>query len=240
MSETVKKGIAPILARCLEWLLGLTVGTIFIGHVVNRLTSPVPLNPLWNRISGFAASGYGGNFVTAGIFIFALSLVLFGGLVYVVLNSSILAKAGGLFIALGSAPMALIAVFPTYTPRGEIIATDDSPLGWIASSLSRELTASMSDHLHNVSSAIAFAVVLAGIILVSIALLRTRRLRAGGRSGILLAPMLIIFLKMAYNGVSYNGTWQRTAFVLLLLWIWFVTAILGKEVRAQETGGSLI
>lgn len=206
-------------SRILEMLLYVTGGAFLVGHVVNRLTSPKPLNPLWNRISPFAASGYGGNYVTAGILMFALCLLLFGAITHALYIRCFLARAGIGCMAASSIPMALIGVYPTFTPNDGSKVRRESMLTWLRHQLTPDLTEKMSDHTHNVSSAIAFTLLFAGILFLSVSFLKNREVRRLGQAGIIILPVMAIFLKMAYNGGFYNGSWQRMAFLLLFLWM---------------------
>jgi hypothetical protein len=224
---------ALVLSRAVELVLYLSVGAILIGHVINRLTSPEPLNPLWNRMSTFAASGYGGDEVTAGIFLFAFDILLFGILSWVTSGGGFIARAGGMIMAISSIPVAFIATFPISTPRGETVAKRESFLRWLEHQWDPAMTERMSQHLHNVSLGFAFTLILAGMVLLNLAFLTAPRLRRVGQAGLLLTPILLFFLRMTYNAPYYNGTWQRAAFVCLILWIWFANRRLGEPIAGR-------
>ncbi len=210
-----------IRGRTLEAMLYLTAAAFVAGHVVNRLTSPRPLNPLWNRISAFAASRYGCTYVTAGIVMFAICLLLFGVIALMQCDKSLLARAGSICIAASSLPMAFVAAYPTFTPGGELVSKREVPFPSSGREAGSELSERVSDHWHNVSSAVAFTLLLAGILLVSVSLLKEGEVKRLGQSGILLFPVMVILLALTYKGRFYNGSWQRIAFLLLFSWILF-------------------
>jgi hypothetical membrane protein len=222
-------------SRVLEMLLYFTGVAFLVGHVVNRLTSPKPLNPLWNRISPFAASSYGGNYVTAGILMFALCIFLFGAITYVLYPRCLLARAGSCCMASSSLPMALIGVYPTFTPDDGSKSGRESIPGWLTHQLTPGLTEKISD-THNVSSAIGFTLLFAGILCLSVSFLKIRQVRRLGQAGIILLPVMAVFLKMTYNGGFYNGSWQRAAFLLLFLWLIAATRRLRERNAALASG----
>jgi len=198
------------LSYFVEVMLYVTAGALVAGHVINRVSSPRPLDPLWNRISTFAASRYGGNYVTAGIGLFALCLLLFGILTWASVEQGKLAKLGGVLIAMGSLPMLLVGVYPIYTPHE----------GNFGGALIVHTTEEMrSNHLHYVASGVAFGLLLAGILLVSLSLLEGRRLKVLGWAGLILLPVTVELLGMTYRAHYYNGTWQRCAFLLPFAWM---------------------
>ena len=212
--------LGTIFGRLLEPLLFLAAALIVTGHVVNRLTSPRPLNPLWNRVSTFAASQFGGHYVATGIGIFAICLLAFGILTSL-RGPAARSATGSLCIALSALPMALVAIFPIFVPsefRTSNAGEVEVPIAVIS-----------SNHIHNVSSAIAFTLFLTGLLLTSIQYLREPSFRRLGQLGILLVPVDAAFLGMAYGGTTYNGSWQRGAFLLPFLWMAFATRRLRRR-----------
>jgi len=145
-------------------------------------------------------------------------------------NVKPIAKVGTICMAISSIPMAMIGVYPTFTPNEENISKWRQFQNWLIGHHSAQtLTENISNHLHNVSSLIAFTLLLVGIFIVSASFLKDVDLKRIGRTGMSIFPLMIILLIPTYIGSFYNGSWQRMAFLLPFFWILYSSRTLRKD-----------
>lgn len=206
----------------LEIHLYATALLFFLGHLVNFLFSPKPLNPFWNMISQYAASSYGGFLVTLGIVMFGLAemhlaLSFFFQKTHrwpwpVYLSS--------LLLVAGTIPMIMIGVYPTFRPD-ENRGTDF--LGTVSAVLQPKnrptLVEIANDHWHNVGSALAFPFLLIALFLIGYAFFKSVQFKGLGIWAMLMVPVICILLGMAYTSLPFNGSWQRLVFLFSLTWM---------------------
>ena len=206
-----------------EVYLYATALAFILGHVANLIFSPKPLNPLWNMISQYAASDYGGRFVTLGIEMFGFAQLLLG---ITIISKNYHRQSWQSFTAtillfIGSLPMILIGVYPTFKPNenpesGILGKVGDLIFHKIAGNhTATELT---NNHLHNVNSMYAFPILLLAIFLLRVSFCKSAKFKRFGIIGIMLVPVIAALLWMAYH-CPYNGTWQRSAFIISYCWM---------------------
>ena len=207
----------------MEFYLNATALAFILGHLVNGIFSPKPMNPLWNMISQYAASDYGGILVTLGIVMFGFAEFLLG--IYIISKKyhrhSWLSFTATLLLLIGSVPMILIGVYPTFKPN-------ENPEGGILGKLGELIHHKISgnhtaieltnNHLHNVNSMYAFSILLLAIFLLGVSFCKSAKFKRFGIIGIMLVPVIAALLWMAYH-CPYNGSWQRSAFIISYCWM---------------------
>ena len=225
-----------ICSWTLEIVLYVTATSFLAGHLVNWLTSPKPLNPLWRQISEYAASTHGGQLIETTITLYAVSMFLYGVINVIRLRSNLISWVGGIFMAIGSVPMLLVARFRTFTPF-------ETNMGWIET-LKYKISCcfwglhsageNISNDNHNKSifaAAILFSV---SLLLISISFLGSKKLNVLGKVGITIVPFFVGCYYLTSVGSFFPGLWQRLAFLMPFLWMLFATRSLRKDFAVEN------